>query len=366
MFKKTLIAVAVLGATAFSVQAADVTVYGKIDTGLRYTNIDPDLPNVEDQSNFEMASGNYSGSRFGIKGQEALDNGLTIGFVLENGFKSDDGSLGSGSKLFDRQATLHLKGGFGELAAGRMGILNGTAGTFGIGNFSAMTTGWGDVGNQNALWGAGFASRYDNMITYASPEFAGFKGYAQYAFGENGKENKASTDRYAAIGATFNAGALNLIAIVDTINKASAEPAREVDDTVRGTLGGSFDFGFMKPYAAVSYFKDGTVIDLADLYKTYSAGNVGSGQYDGLGIALGADVPAFGGTFHGTLGYLDAEDQTELKLDMTRSMVGFGYEYPLSKRTTIYADAGYFKDEIDGEDSKPTVAQAAIGLCHAF
>lgn len=51
MFKKTLIAVAVLGATAFSVQAADVTVYGKIDTGLRYTNIDPDLPNVEDQQN---------------------------------------------------------------------------------------------------------------------------------------------------------------------------------------------------------------------------------------------------------------------------------------------------------------------------
>lgn len=58
-------------------------------------SIDPDLPNVEDQSNFEMASGNSSGSRFGIKGQEALDNGLTIGFVLENGFKSDDGSLGS-------------------------------------------------------------------------------------------------------------------------------------------------------------------------------------------------------------------------------------------------------------------------------
>lgn len=36
MFKKSLIAVAVLGATAFSVQAADVTMYGKVDTGLRY------------------------------------------------------------------------------------------------------------------------------------------------------------------------------------------------------------------------------------------------------------------------------------------------------------------------------------------
>ena len=36
MFKKSLIAVAVLGATAFSVQAADVTMYGKVDLGLQY------------------------------------------------------------------------------------------------------------------------------------------------------------------------------------------------------------------------------------------------------------------------------------------------------------------------------------------
>lgn len=38
MFKKSLVAVAVLGAAAFSVQAADVTLYGKIDTGLLYQN----------------------------------------------------------------------------------------------------------------------------------------------------------------------------------------------------------------------------------------------------------------------------------------------------------------------------------------
>ena len=36
MFKKSLIAVAVLGATAFSVQAAEVTMYGKVDLGLQY------------------------------------------------------------------------------------------------------------------------------------------------------------------------------------------------------------------------------------------------------------------------------------------------------------------------------------------
>ena len=44
MFKKSLVAVAVLGAVAFSAQAADVQLYGRIDTGVRYTNIDADVP----------------------------------------------------------------------------------------------------------------------------------------------------------------------------------------------------------------------------------------------------------------------------------------------------------------------------------
>ena len=40
MFKKTLAAVAVLGAFAGSAFAANVTMYGIVDTGLGYTSID--------------------------------------------------------------------------------------------------------------------------------------------------------------------------------------------------------------------------------------------------------------------------------------------------------------------------------------
>lgn len=40
MFKKTLAAVAVLGAFAGSAFAANVTMYGIIDTGLGYTSTD--------------------------------------------------------------------------------------------------------------------------------------------------------------------------------------------------------------------------------------------------------------------------------------------------------------------------------------
>ena len=62
MFKKSLVAVAVLGAAAFSAQAADVQLYGRIDTGVRYTNIDADVANQDDVSKFEMSSGNYTGN----------------------------------------------------------------------------------------------------------------------------------------------------------------------------------------------------------------------------------------------------------------------------------------------------------------
>ncbi len=386
--KKTLLALAVLGTVAGSAMAADVTLYGRIDTGLRYTNVDSDFQNIDDASSFEMTSGNYTGSRFGLKGEEDLGNGLKVAFVLENGFDSDDGSFDSNDNLFGRQASLHLKGGFGELAFGRMGILNSTAGTFGIGNFNPMTTGWGDVGSQTLLWGAGFSSRLDNMITYATPEFAGVKVYAQYSFGKNTKDNKvegkSSTDRYYALGANMKMGGLNAIMIVDSINKASwpkSADNRDVEDTVRVTLGGSYDFGAVKPYLSAAYFKDGTIGDIQKAYANIGKDNhyVSSigGYWDGFGVALGASMPLAGGTAHAMLGYMSAENQEAVTAnkgaddELDRWMIGFGYEYPLSKRTLVYADAGYVKDSYDAKldtqkDIDPSFYQAAVGLVHYF
>lgn len=368
MFKKSLAAVAVLAAFAGSAYAADVTMYGRVDLGLRFTNTDADVAGQDDVNKFEMATGNYTGSRFGLKGEEDLGNGMKVGFVLENGFSADDGQM-SDKRLFGRQASLHLKGSFGEVAFGRMGIMNSTAGTFGIGQLSTLETGWGDVGNQNLIWGAGFSSRYDNMVTYATPEFAGAKVIAQYSFKNDnvdgtGVEGKSSTDRYAGIGATYNANNFALRLIVDTINKAS-DSSKDVDDTVRVTLGGSYDFGVVKPFLAASYFKDGSMVKLAGIDSDLT------GNYDGYGVMLGANAPLFGGTLKATAGYLKAEEQNVADAaakDVNRFIVGAGYEYKLSKRTTVYADAGYGQDDIDNptKGDKPSYFQAAVGMAHYF
>ena len=88
--KKTFVAVAVLGAFAGSAMAADVTLYGKIDLGLQYQHLDNGTTTTDQ---FKEASGQNSGSRFGLKGTEDLGNGMKVGFVLENGFSADDGKM---------------------------------------------------------------------------------------------------------------------------------------------------------------------------------------------------------------------------------------------------------------------------------
>ena len=58
--KKTLAAVAVLGAFAGSALAADVQLYGIVDLGFNYTHIDGDLHNgigYDDKDTFEIGVG---------------------------------------------------------------------------------------------------------------------------------------------------------------------------------------------------------------------------------------------------------------------------------------------------------------------
>ena len=79
--KKTLAAVAVLGAFAGTAMAADVTLYGVIDEGLVYSHKKVDGVKTDKLS---LDSGNLAGSRFGLKGTEDLGNGYKVGFILEN------------------------------------------------------------------------------------------------------------------------------------------------------------------------------------------------------------------------------------------------------------------------------------------
>lgn len=376
MFKKSLVAVAVLGAAAFSAQAADVTMYGIIDTGLGYSN--KDVGHGDDVSTFDMRTGQNSAARFGLKGEEDLGNGLKVGFVLENGFDTDDGELANDGRLFGREALVYVASDFGELGMGRQGEMasgNGRYGLFG-GKVSPFSTGWSDIAGHKYVMGAGF-DRMDNVVTYKTPTFAGVNVLAQYSFKKDKKtylldsrEGSAAVDRQYALGASYTAGNLYLTGIVTQTNVATA--GNDADDPLTVSLGGNYDFGVAKLYVATQYFKDSDLsikqIDRkdaknADGYQTAS-------QFDGFGLAVGADVPALGGTAKVLVGYMDAEDQGAAAQDLQRYTFSVGYEYPLSKRTFVYGGAGYYMDSYDKTDAKyddkASVAAVNLGLVHKF
>ena len=75
MFKKSLAAVAVLGAFAGSAFAAEVTMYGVIDTGLMYTYedvADGDATTDLEQHTLGLEGGINSSNRFGVKVRKSL------------------------------------------------------------------------------------------------------------------------------------------------------------------------------------------------------------------------------------------------------------------------------------------------------
>lgn len=386
--KKTLVGLAAAAAMC-SASAASVTLYGIIDTGFAYNSYNDDnystLTDNADNS-FGMMSGQSSGSRFGLKGVEELGNGLTVGFILENGFNSDTGAMGD-DRLFNRESSIYIEGGFGKFGMGRLSTLANDAGTTGLGGyFSSFGTGWGDVGVQNYMQ-AYRPTRMDNMVYYKTPNFAGAEVWVLYGMGDEEDktyENESSRDRYYAAAVTYNNGGLSLYGAVDVLNKASFgtinNTADTKDDQITITAAVNYDCGFAKSYLGVHWFDNAKAVGASSYDGDWSRlGNFGEtkgyGDANGWSVMLGVDIPVGNGKVKTTLGYLDASSDNEgigsadADQDLKRFMVGAGYEYYLSKRTTVYMGAGYLQDSIDtakGNSYDPSWVQVNCGLKHKF
>lgn len=390
--KKTLVGLAAAAAMC-SASAASVTLYGIIDTGFAYNSYNDDnystLTDNADNS-FGMMSGQSSGSRFGLKGVEELGNGLTVGFILEDGFYSDTGA--EKDQMFDRESSIYIEGGFGKFGMGRLSTLANDAGTTGLGGyFSSFGTGWGDVGVQNYMQ-AYRPNRMDNMVYYKTPNFAGAEVWVLYGMGDEKDktyENESSRDRYYAAAVTYNNGGLSLYGAVDVLNKASFGDNNSFDtedDQITITAAVNYDCGFAKSYLGVHWFDNAKAVGSSSFGGDWGRmGNFkdsegkyvdrGFGDANGWSVMLGVDIPVGNGKVKTTLGYLDASSDNEnvssgdVDQDLKRFMVGAGYEYYLSKRTTVYMGAGYLQDSIDtaqGNSYDPSWVQVNCGLKHKF
>ena len=389
MFKKTMLALAVSCCAGGAAVAADVTLYGLVDYGFAYEKVSEGTEALDSET-FKMNSGMNSGSRFGLKGSEHIGDNMIVGFVLENGFNADDGTLGNGGRLFGRESQMYVATPYGTVSFGRVGSLLSANGTYGLlGKFSPFVGGWGlHTGGRH--FRLADHARYDNTITYVSPSYAGVQVLAQYSFQGDTKEvhkngtaveNKSSTDRIGNLAVTYANGPLNLIAAGQWLQWSNLDrngtPAnwREKKDGYNFLVAGSYDFGVTKLYATGEYGKhmrlkasdNKTVGGMSGSFANWIQN---TGYADGYSGVIGADVPLFGGTLKGEFGYRYGECVVNPANDNKMFGAAIGYSYDLSKRTTLYTAGSYAHSDLgkphQGADTTAHAYELIGGLVHRF
>lgn len=226
-------------------------------------------------------------------------------------------------------------------------------------------------------------ARFDNTVTYVTPEFAGLKVYAQYSFQnsskEAGTEGKSSVDRYYGVGATYTNNNLYLVGIVDSMNWGTqlGDTGRSLDDQLAVTLGGAYDFGVAKLYASGQYFDNAKAVGQKRATET---GSIADGYSfatlegaEGWGLNVGVGVPVFGGTAKAQVAYMDAESTRDSDMNVSRWSLAAGYDYNLSKRTMVYTAAAYTRDDVSEQyqattstGSNPSTVEVMAGIVHKF
>jgi len=161
-------------ASAQSSAPQSVTLYGVIDSGVEYVS------NVGAGKHDVVRMPGLSGtvpSRWGLRGAEDLGGGLKAVFWLESGFAPDSGASNQGGRLFGRQASVGLAGNWGQLSLGRQYTML----------FWAMAE--PDMLGPNTF-GSGSLDSYipnartDNAIAYKGT-FGGLTVGATYSFGRD-------------------------------------------------------------------------------------------------------------------------------------------------------------------------------------
>lgn len=386
--KKSLIAVSVLGAfAAGAASATDIQLYGLINPGLTFISSNGDYAGAETQNSFSMEEGKEFGSRWGIRATEEINSDLKVGFVLESGFRSDTGALGAASntgRIFDREAHLDLHTSYGKLSFGRMPLFGSVLGADGL--FRAIDPLWA---NYTSAFGSGQATasdwtRVDNAISYVTPTFAGLTGYAMYSLKKDGKkdgeESKAESDRYASLALRYQNGNLEAIMVADMTMYGSVDSEgatlADVDNGYTVTFGGNYSFSNgLKLLAFAQYFDDQYLNANARAGVTldgvmHVTNDGGYGYVSGYGLSLGMNYPIGEGTLKGQVAYRDMDNTDDV--DFNRWYVALGYDYPLSKRTNLFAMTGFTQEKVETNkpneknEATPYGYELSVGIVHRF
>ncbi len=314
--KKSLIALAVLGASGAAMAQSSVTLFGIVDATYAIGRGDTSNKN-------QLTNSGYNSSRLGFRGSDDIGGGLKGSFHLEAGLTNDDGSgqatstnnqsAGTDDRTtfgkadgankqgltFNRRSTVSLEGSFGEVRLGRdytPQFWSVTAydpfGTNGVGTTQVLLT-------DSSLTKV----RASNSIGYLSPSFGGVKVWFQTYMGENAS-TAAKAGNGNAIRVSFDQGPISAAVAFSSTTTGAGTTSKTTN------LGGSYDLGVAKLMGMVETVKD-------------------TGAVDFKGYQFGAHVPVGSGTIRASV--------SNGKRDVNKtSKFAIGYVHDLSKRTSLY------------------------------
>ncbi|VWC03715.1 porin [Burkholderia lata] len=323
--------VAALTIGAHAHAQSTVQLYGIVDAWAGYQRV-PSNPGAA-----QLGGGGLSTSFWGFGGQEDLGGGYKAVFAIEGFFRPQNGRFGSfdGDPTFSRNAYVGIASPYGALALGRQSSLlylqsakfNPFYASFtfsptivqlyaSLGTYPGFPTDQGIPGGTS----------WSNAIQYSTPDLGGLSGAAMYAPGNEPGENGAK--KFAAQ-AQFARGALALGAVYQYLN-FSAAPG-DLGKLLKGfrsqttaQLGASYDLRIVKLFGEYTY-----------VANTLAGSNFHVNMLQG-----GVTIPVGIGRILASYAY----SRDNSALDQARSTASISYDYPLSKRTDVYA--GYLYDRV--------------------
>jgi len=324
MKRNLIAAAALLSLAGLAAAQSSVTVYGRLDLSVAQQAAAPDNKEVR----------NGSGSRLGFRGVEDLGGGLKAVFQIEHRFNADEGTQSNATRFWEGKSIVGLEGAFGRVTLGRE---ENPAYTYA----QTVADPWGTdtvASNATIINGRVGSTRYSNSINYRIAA-SGFTFGAQVAEAEG--NTPASSGATTGIAADKKPYSLGFGYAVGGLTLGLGYENPSDDDDKWMSVYGGYNFGFAK----LGLFYGNGDNALAQEMQSY---------------LVSATAPVAGGELRFSYGQLKNKD-----LDLIRDkQFGVGYFYPLSKRTTVYADIVNKKPDNLTEGYKKTGYD--LGIRHNF
>ncbi|MGY4827357.1 porin [Sphaerotilaceae bacterium SBD11-9] len=356
---KTLLATAALLAVGAAQAQSSVVAYGLIDLAVNNFKAGDALGGTDVWKLVDGTQNGFNGSRLGFRTSEDLGGGLKANALMEMGLTADNGNLGQGGRAFGRQVYVGLSSAtLGEIRMGRQYILEDSVMSYATpwGNAAVNNTGTAvtNMGGNLPFWLN--APRADNVLQYQTPSFGGFYAAAQIAPGE------ATADRFHGLKLSYQAGNLNVGASYEW--SKSRTTGDDINKSL--TLGGNYNFGFMKLVGGYqanedlrlnsgngAFIGNNLTVNVGGATPTFVADKI-------TGYTLGAVFPV--GAFEIGVNFTDVEYESMAGRTATLGKGAGTVRYNLSKNTFLYSGYSFSSGDLKDRISESQVFQAGLRM----